>query len=543
MKRITFIIFLLIAWNNVYGSIAVLPYRDNAYDSRISGKEYAKMVALGILLTKDMDVLSPEEAEIGMKQLGINPGGNIDIDDLNAFGAKYNLSYILLGTISKKGKGFVFDNVLFSVKDRIVLSRNNNSSSDIYNLVRIEIKDTFVNFPNTKSAAMPARDQADIVFLLDSSYNISDEWDAAKKAIYDWSSTLISKNNTDARIYLAPYSERNSYESMTLHHNSLKDLNAALSKLSPGGAAKLDKFQSVLDYTVKNIKWRSSANKEIFIINNSKFEKSFSPERIAAEAAKNGIRINIISGGKITNETSDIERLAALTKGMSYNISYHQRVYDKSGKKYELYLQKGRIFHSITVFHEWKKGILSSVNSNPNYVKTPDVLDEIYHTKSSLTPDKLIQTFSEYTGVSVMQKDALQNNITDILLSMLSTKNQDSLNYGRALITDGKISFWIKARDKKIMDVLDQYGKNGFYLKAGFIIRKSGSEAYGIELIPVRTDISKDYIPNLASTTFNDIVKNQDFFTTKGLGSPPVWFVDIKVENVERNDQKADVRD
>jgi mannose/fructose/N-acetylgalactosamine-specific phosphotransferase system component IID len=123
------------------------------------------------------------------------------------------------------------------------------------------------------------------------------------------------------------------------------------------------------------------------------------------------------------------------------------------------------------------------------------------------------------------------------------TKTSDSFYYGRVLITDGKISFWVKVRDKKLMDVFDKYGKNGFYFNAGFNIRKSDSEAYGIELIPTRTDISKDYIPNLASTTFSDIVKNQEFFITKGLGAPPVWFVEIKVENIERNDQKIDVRD
>jgi hypothetical protein len=131
----------------------------------------------------------------------------------------------------------------------------------------------------------------------------------------------------------------------------------------------------------------------------------------------------------------------------------------------------------------------------------------------------------------------------DIILSMTSAKTLDSFYYGRALISDGKVSFWVKLRDQKMMDVFDKYSKNGFYFYAGFTIRKSDSEAYGIELIPVRTDVSKDYIPNLASTTFNDIVKNQDFFISKGLVSPPVWFVEIKVENIDRRDQKVDVRD
>jgi hypothetical protein len=248
MKRIVFIVLLLIAWNNVHASIAVLPYRDNAYDSRISGKEYSRLVALGILLSKDIDVLSPEEAEIGMKQLGINPDGSVDADDLNAFGIKYNLTYILLGTISKKNNEFVFDNVLYSVRERSILSRNNNRSSDIYRLVQIEIKDTLVSFGDKKTGQ--AKDQTDIVFLLDSSYNITDEWDDAKKAVYDFSSTLIAKHNIDSKIYLVPYSERSSYESITHYQNNIKDLNTALSKLKPGGAAKLDKFQSLLDYSV-----------------------------------------------------------------------------------------------------------------------------------------------------------------------------------------------------------------------------------------------------------------------------------------------------
>ena len=43
--------------------------------------------------------------------------------------------------------------------------------------------------------------------------------------------------------------------------------------------------------------------------------------------------------------------------------------------------------------------------------------------------------------------------------------------------------------------------------------------------------------------TLTDIVKNQEFFITKGLGSPPVWFVEVRIENVERYDRKVDVRD
>jgi len=501
------------------------------------------MLSLGILMMKDTDVLSPEEADIGMKQLGINPEGSVDAEDLNSFGIKYNLTYILLGSISKSKGEFAFDNVLYSVRDRKVLSRNHNSTRDIYKLVQLEIKDTLINFGRKK--AVTGKSQADIVFLFDTSYNISDEWSDVRSAISEFSSTLISRLNIDTRIYLAPFSDRKSFDSVTVHQNTIKELNEKLSSLQPGGGSSLDKFSSLLNYTIKNIKWRSNASKEIYIINNSKLDGMFVPERIAVEAKKKGVHINVISAGRITSEYTDIERLSALTKGKNYSISYHQRVFDKSGTRHDLYLQRGRIFHSIAAYSEWKKGILSSNNKNPKYVKPPESLDEVFHTRSILTPDKLVQTFSEYTGIIIMQKEPLQNNMAEIVSSLQSglSKSSGTSYYGRALISDGKVSFWVKVKDKKIMDIFDRQGTSGFYLKTGFNIRKSDSDAYGIELIPVTADISSDYIPALAKTTLTDIVKNQEFFITNGIGSPPVWFVEVKIENVERYDLKIDVRD
>jgi len=543
MKIILVFTVFILSVSQAFASIAVIPYRDNAYDSRISGKEYARMLSLGILLMKDTDVLSPEEAEIGMKQLGINPEKSVDADDLNAFGIKYNLTYILLGSISKKNGEFSFDNVLYSVRDKKVVSRNNNSSRDIYRLVQLEVKDTLINFGKKK--AVTGKTQADIVFLIDTSYNISDEWGDVRNSISGFSSALISRLNIDTRVYLVPYSDRKSYESVTMHQNSIKELNETLAKLQPGGGSSLEKFTTLLNHSLKNIKWRNAASKEIYIINNSKLDGMFVPERYAVEANKKGIHINVISIGRITNEYTDMERLSSLTKGKNFSISYHQRVFDKSGTRHDLYLQRGRIFHSTAAYNEWRKGILSSAGKNPKYVKPPESLDEVFHTKTQLTPDKLIQTFSEYTGTVIMQKEALQNNLEELVSSMQGSlsKSSGTAYHGRALISDGKVSFWVKVKDSKIMDIFDRQARNGFYVKTGFNIKKSDGDAYGIELIPVTADITSDYIPDLAKTTLTDIVKNQEFFITKGLGSPPVWFVDVKIDNVERYDQKVDVRD
>lgn len=144
-----------------------------------------------------------------------------------------------------------------------------------------------------------------------------------------------------------------------------------------------------------------------------------------------------------------------------------------------------------------------------------------------------------------MQKEPLQNNLADIILSMQSglSKSSGTAFSGRVLLSDGKISFWVKVKDQKMLDIFEKHAASGFYLKTGFNIKKSDADAYGIELTPVTTDISADYIPDLAKTTLTDIVKNREFFMTKGIGSPPVWFVEVKVENIERYDIKIDVRD
>jgi hypothetical protein len=543
MKKFLLFLLLILSSANLCASIAVLPYRDHAFDSRISGSEYAKLLSLGILLLKDTDVLSPAEADIGMKQLGINPDGAIDEEDLHSFGIKYNVRYILLGTISKNKGDFVFDNVFYSVKDRKVLSRNNNRARDIYRLVQLEIKDTLIGF--SKKKAVTGKTRADILFLFDNTYSMSDEWNDVRQGILSFSAAMISKLGVDTRIYIAPFSDRKSFESVSFHHNTIKELNEKLSRINPGGGFSLDKFTTLLKYSIKNIKWRSDASKDIYIISNSKLSGMFFPQKIAMEAKERGVRINVISAGKISGEYNDVERLATLTGGMNFSISYHQKAYDKSGNKHELYLQRGRIFHSIASYHEWRKGILSSDYKNPRYVKTPESLDEVFHTKTGLTPDKLIQTFSEYTGIVIMQMDTLQNNTADILSSMQSSLSKSSgTSYsGRALITDGKVSFWVKVKDLKIMDTFSKHAANGFYLKAGFTVKKSDSDAYGIELIPVTVSITSDYIPELAKTTFSVIVKNQEFFMTKGLGSPPVWFVDVKIENIDRHDLKPDIRD
>lgn len=543
MKKMIYILLFLLLGSSTYASIAVVPYKMETLPGEISGREYARLLSLTILLTRDTDVLSPEEAEIGMKQVGIDPDATVTEEDLHTFGIKYKLDYILIGTITKKKGQYYFDNVYYSVKDREIISRNKNSAGDIYKLALQEVKDTLFNV--SKKEQVKQQKQADVAFVIDLSYNIYDDWEAVKNSINTVNSTLVGKYGIDTRIFILPFSDRKDQEYASVHNNSVKGVKEKLEGLNPSGSPDMKKFTSVLNHALRNLKWRSGSVKEIVIITNSNLTDVFMSEKYASEAKKRGIKITVISCGKVTGEFSDIERLPDLTGGSSYSVSYHQTVHDSKGDKHELYLQRGRIFHSLALYRSWRGGVLISKNRNPKYVEVPDSIEEIYLPKPSVVPAKMMQVFSDNMNLKIIDKEIIQNNINDIMGAIQGSfaNGSSSANYGKALISDGKISLWVRVTDDKIMQEFQRNDAKEFYTKIGFIVKESKTEAYGVELVPVAAGITSDYIPDRCKATLSGIIKNPDYYSSTGVGFPPVWFVEVKIENTESFEGRKDVRD
>ena len=543
MKRLIFTLLFLSITAAATASIAVMPYRMELAPGDISGREYAKLLSLTILLAKDTDVLSPEEAEIGMKQIGIKPEGAVTEEDLYNFGTRYKLDYILIGTVTKKKGQYFFDNVYYAVRNRKIVSRNKNSASDLFKLARQEVKDTLFSLPQKEAAKQ--QKQADIAFVIDLSYNIADEWETVQDAVNNINSSLVGKYSIDTRVFILPFSDRKDQELATVHNNSIKGVREKLGSLQPAGAPDMNKFMSVLNHTIRNLKWRSGSAKEIVIITNSNLTGIFMSEKYAAEAKKRGIKITVISCGKVTGEFGDIERLPELTGGSNFSVSYHQTVHDAQGGKHELYLQRGRVFHSMSLYRAWRGGVLVSVNKNPKYVKVPESFEEIYLAKNSVSPGRMAQVYSDTGHVRLLDKEHLQNNIGDILESVQGSFTRASVsgNYGKAFISDGKISMWVRVTDKKIMQDFIQNEGRGFYTKVGVIVRESKSGEYGVELAPAVTGITADYIPDRCRATLSEIIRNPDTYSSTGAGFPPVWFIDIKIENCESYESSRDIRD
>jgi len=524
-------------------SIVVMPYRIEPPLDKISGDDYAKMLSLGIMFTKDIDVVNPSEVSLAMEMLGIRPEKEITAEHLHSLGLRCRAEYVLIG-ILKKSKGvYYYENVLYSVRNDDVLSRNSGKAKDLYSIVHQEIRDTLINLRDIKSITPKAK--ADVAIILDSSYSMSSEIDTVRNSITEFIGELIGKYGIDTRVYLIPSSDNRSFESMTMHQNSIKELRQRLDNIKPSGTAKADTILRSLTYALENIRWRGDASKDIVVINNSEVNKIFLAEQYAKKAKDRNIRISIISGGRVGGDLSDLDRLSELTDGFDSAISYHQRLFDPQGNSYELYLQRGRVFYSLGEYKFWRDGILSRKGKNTRYVKTPEYFEELYTPKVKPWPENLAQFFSTAKGISIGEKNPLQSNIANIFdeLKNYAFKKDSSFYYGKALISDGNISLWIRIRDKDVLEKFLSYSQRGILVKCGFTVSIAEGEPYGITLTPVASDITSDYITDFVRTSLIDIVKNKDYYITKGVGRPPVWFINVKIENVESYIHAKDIRD
>jgi len=546
MKKIFYIFFLSMilfpCW--LYSeSIVVMPYRIEPPLDKISGDDYAKMLSLGIMFTKDIDVVNPSEVSLAMEMLGIRPEKEITAEHLHSLGLRCRAEYVLIG-ILKKSKGvYYYENVLYSVRNDDVLSRNSGKAKDLYSIVHQEIRDTLINLRDIKSITPKAK--ADVAIILDSSYSMSSEIDTVRNSISEFIGELIGKYGIDTRVYLIPSSDNRSFESMTMHQNSIKELRQRLDNIKPSGTAKADTILRSLTYALENIRWRGDASKDIVVINNSEVNKIFLAEQYAKKAKDRNIRISIISGGRVGGDLSDLDRLSELTDGFDSAISYHQRLFDPQGNSYEIYLQRGRVFYSLGEYKFWRDGILSRKGKNTRYVKTPEYFEELYTAKVKPWPENLAQFFSTAKGISIGEKNPLQSNIANIFdeLKNYGFKKDSSFYYGKALISDGNISLWVRIRDRDVLEKFLSYSQRGILVKCGFTVSIAEGEPYGITLTPVASDITSDYITDFVRTSLIDIVKNKDYYMTKGIGRPPVWFINVKIENVESYIHAKDIRD
>jgi hypothetical protein len=547
-------LLLFFAVRAASGQVAVIPYKiaDSSSDFPASmGGEYSRLVSAAALLSKeDITIVSPADIDVDLDRMKLSPQKTITSEDLDLLGKTRYIDYFLTGELAKAGKEYRSESILYSAREGRIVGRFKVRDEDLFRLAEREVNEAFSQYRNRPRFTEGRGSEADVVFLIDLSYGINDDWASVKEAVIGCAAELIDSMRVDSRIYVVPFSDRTGYSAASVSENSITAVRTALDRLHPAGGAGADGFIGSLRYCVQNIRWRRPARKMIILIVDSPLRLRFD-EKYALEARNKGASITSISLGRISGEQCEApDRLSLTAGGAHYHAAYHQKLYTADGGSVDLYLENGRLFKSHMSDAVWRKGLYDSARSSLAYGKPKSFLEEIFFNVKkdsiSLTPHTMADVYTRITGERIINQEKPGNNISLLLKGMVAShvhRKRGTGVVGKALVTDGSISMWVHAHDKPSIAFLEKGQKAGHNVMLGVTVEKDSRETYGVTLVPAFTDLSPGYIPELVKTSLYDIIKKSDYFTSRGLFRPPVWFVSVKVDNVEIYHIKKDIRE
>ncbi|MBN2159493.1 MAG: VWA domain-containing protein [Spirochaetes bacterium] len=536
-----------------YAELAVLPYKIENPSSDFpesAGGEYSRLLSVAALLAKEnFEVTSPREIDVDLERMKLSPQKVITGEDLDLLGKSRRIDHFLVGSLRRVGGEYRSESVLYSVRERKIVARARVKSDNLFTLAEKEVGEALVPFRNRSPVAGGGTSgDMDILFLIDLSYAMNRDWAAVRQAIEALSAELIDSRRLDTRVYIVPFSDREDNPSASVSTNSISAIRGELNRLKPAGSASAENFLKSLKYSISSIRWRQSARKAMVVISNSNV-RAKGVEQYALAARKKRIAINALSLGGIPGEASEaLNRLAVSGGGLHAHASYHQRIYNASGEPVDLYMENGRLFKSR--FHErgWKKGLYESAGTTGPRAKPRSFIEEIFcdEKKAPATPYAMPRDYTRAAMERIINQDELESNIETLLagVSDAGSKRESAgrVPEGRALITDGKVSFWVAVPDPDFMAFLEGMEQSGIMAPLGVTVKKDVVSAYGITLVPVLKGLTSDYIPKCCAAELGDIVRRSDYYRTRGLFYPPVWFVNVRVASAEKFRGKKDIR-
>ena len=535
----------------LYAQIAVIPYKINNSSVNFPetmGGQYSRLLSVAAFIAKEIDeIVSPLDIETDLERMKLNSQEVITRDDLDLLGRTRRIDYFLTGSLAKKANGYQSESVLYSVRDRKIIVRVRVEDADLFKLAEKEVREAFVQYRYRSLPRDSAAMNMDAVFLLDTSYGMNHDWKSVKNAIIEFSSKCIDTLRIDTRIYIVPFSDRHAYSTSSVSINSIPNVRRELENLNPSGGPGSENFIQSLQYAVLNIRWRDDARKMIVIMADSSISAG-TADKYAVLARNKGVSIISISLGKIAGDQSEVyDRLATITGSVPVHAAYHQKIYDSKAESQELFLENGRLFTSNFPDSEWRKGLFAEKNKAQGYGKPKSFLEEIFFNDARVPvfPNTMADSYSRITVKRIINKENIDDNIGSLLDRFLDTGGKRKVAagiIGKALVSDGKVSFWIYSNNKDCMTFLENGQKSGFYVTIGVTVKKDQGAAYGVTLVPLITNLGSSYVPEILKAGLSDIIKQSEYYTTRGLFYPPVWFVSVKIDTTERLHGGKDIR-
>ncbi len=534
----------------LFAEVAVLPYKvknPSNYFPVEKGREYGKMMAVAALVAKEnLTVTSPRDIELDLKRHDINPQGTITGENLDLLGRTRGIEYFLLGSLSYLDGRYHSDSVLYSVRDRKVVLRIESSARDLFALAGDEFRQAFARYrtaPGSEPAAL------DAAFIIDTSYGVNRDWVSVKNAVAGFASSAIDAGRIDTRIYGVPFSSRVSVEGAFAAQNSVMAVKKGLDNLKPFGGPSPERFVQAFRYAVQNVRWRNGASKLIILITNSSLNGARFAEKYAFEAKSRGITVAAVTLGNLDNREAEVaDRLATITGGLRRSVAYHQRLFDALANPLDVYLERGRLFTSRAFHREWQEGLYDRAGHQSYFGRPRGFLTEVHYDegRDGANPGNMGDLYMKGTGTRIINRKDPENNLPSIMGDIrgkyFPSGTGDGIA-GRALLSEKGISLWVRVRDAAMINHLRKRQSAGFMTTIGCSIQIDPSSTYGVTLIPRTHRVTADYVPEMMRASLKEIIAKRDYYSSRGLLSPPLWFVTVKVAEVRGGPGGKDVRD
>ncbi|HON78002.1 MAG TPA: vWA domain-containing protein [Spirochaetota bacterium] len=562
MKFFRNIMFVfLAAWffcDAAAAEIAVVPYKIENPSSIFpveTGAEYAKLLSVAAIIRKELEVYSPRDIDADIRRKNIDPQGTVTEENLYLLGKSRYLDHVLIGSLFRKGGQYVSESLLYSVRDRKVLVTARVQSPDLFELAEKEIQAVFTQYNDVRRASQSK--PVDAAFVIDMSYNVAGEWDALKRGISRFASVLTDGWSLDARITIVPFSKQHSGNSAVPNLKTAYALKKGLERLRPGGGGTVSDFETAMLHAVKSIPWRGRASKVMTVISNSPLTRSRYLENYAYIARKKNITIYTVSLGKMSARGRGcLKDMAVIGNGDHYNAAYHQRVFDARGGAVDLFMEDGRLFESDSLSREWKQGLFHYAGrGHSKRARTRSFLKEIFYNDNryKVDPYTLKDRYEKLAGARIINTGSLETNISDLMPKIAEkhfsrghwTEGRRDRSIARVLLEDGRTTLWIHVHRRKDLDFFRKKKQSRILFPLGVVVERKTSAPFGVALKPewYLTGLSRDYIPDMMKTSLEKLIQSPDHYTGRGLYSPPVWFLEVKVGKILGARDRRDIRE
>ncbi len=554
MKTRFLIAFLVFCTASAGAEIAVVPYKIDAPSAEFPaalGAEYARLMAVAAAVSRGIDVHNPKDLEADLVRNKLDPAGTITPAELDSLGRSRLLDAFLVGTLYAAKGHYISESVLYSVKDGKVVARTRAKARTLVGLAEAEIARVFPGDAGPRRASGPGK--MDLAFVIDTSYNVKRDRASLHRGIKALAREVSDDWGGEARVSIVPFPSGPGLERSALSIKSALELSKALDALVPGGGNDAKSIEKALSDAVNNVPWRSGATKLMVIVAATPFPRSTRFQHYAHFAKRKGIMVCTVALGDVTGEGRDyLAELSRVGGGFHADAAYHRKVFDARGSGTDLYLEAGRLFTSTAYDRRWRDGLFRPERRGSLRAKGREFLKEVFfdEKKYPIGPGSMEKVFAAVSSKEIINTGGLECNAADLLGSFpekyFSMPGRGAARtIGRALVYQGRTSIWIDIIDGNDLAFFREKAKDGTVFPLGVSVQRKKDLPYGFRFNPqsyVR-NLSADYIPALLKVDLETLIKKSSYYANNGLFTPPVWFLDLKVERVKFKKEDRDVRD